>query len=128
MALALINCLFLIEIFVGLRHRVHDFAVSILIADGEYGHRGPSQEIIIALFAVVGLSLAVFILFWNQSAGGAARIGASIAVAVLALFAIETVSLHALDAIFYRPIASVLLIGWIWALASSGTVLAASLR
>ncbi len=51
-------------------------------------------------------------------AGGAGRIAASLTIIVLALFAIETVSLHAVDAMYYQPIAPILSIGWMWAIAA----------
>jgi hypothetical protein len=44
---------------------------------------------------------------------------------LVTLFAIETVSLHALDAAYYRPIGAVLLIGWLWSIACAGICLAA---
>jgi hypothetical protein len=126
--LAFVNCLFLIEIFVGLRHRTHDIANRILMAEGKYAQRGPVQEIIILSLAAIAVILAVLVLFRYQAAGRAARVAISITIAVLALFAIETVSLHAVDAVFYRSIGPLLLIGWIWALASAAIVFAASWR
>ena len=48
------------------------------------------------------------------------KVAASITVGLLALFAIETVSLHALDAVFFRTIGSVFAIGWLWAIAAAG--------
>jgi hypothetical protein len=62
---------------------------------------------------------------WRQGAGGAARLAASITIAVSALFAIEMVSLHAVDAVFYRPIGPVLMLGWVWVIAAAGICAAA---
>ena len=128
MVLALINSLFLMEIIFGFRHRIHNLADSILIADGKYGDRGPLQEILILSFATIAFILATLVLFRFRFATGGGRMAASISIAVLALFAIEAVSLHALDAVFYRPIGTVLLIGWIWAGACAVTITAAFWR
>jgi hypothetical protein len=125
MTLAFVNCLCLVEIFIGLRHRIHAMGVSILMANDKYGQRDPMQEIVIFLFAAVALVCVVLILYWYKTAGPAVRVATSITIAVLALFSIEAVSLHTIDAIFYRSIGSVLLIGWIWALASLAIVCAA---
>jgi hypothetical protein len=124
--LALINCLFAIETYIGLRHRIGGFAETRLRMDGLYAKmHGEIQEIIIIVIGIVGLIIAALFLFWRPVAGGAARIAASITVAVLTLFAIETISLHALDAIFYHHIGPVLMIGWLWAGAAAAISLAA---
>jgi hypothetical protein len=83
------------------------------------------QEIAIFSFAAAALICAILILSWYKTTGPAARVATSVTIAVLALFSIEAVSLHAIDAIFYRSIGPVLLIGWIWALASAAIVFAA---
>jgi hypothetical protein len=122
--LALINGLFLIEIFIGLRHRIHDYLVALLMAEGEYGQRRGMQEFIIIGLATIALIFATLLSFSRRLAASV-RIAASLTIALLALFAIETVSLHALDAVYYRPIGPVLLIGWLWAIAATGIFLAA---
>jgi hypothetical protein len=122
--LALINCLFLIEMLFGLRYRLHDFATSVLIADGKYGGRGALQAVLIFSLMAVAFGLAIFVALRLRSSTAGERIAASIGIAVLALFAVEAISLHALDALFYRPLAAVLLIGWIWAAACAGTIAA----
>src|SRR5258708_4963551 len=88
MAFALINCLFLMEILIGFRHRIHNLADSILIADGKYGDRGPLQEILILSFAAVACILTTLVLFRLRFATGCVRMAATLSVAVLALFAI----------------------------------------
>ncbi len=127
--LALINCLFLIEVRVGLRYRINELVITLLKTEGLYAQlHGSSQEIIILSIATIALVFVTLLLFWRQVAGGTARVAASITIAVLALFAIETVSLHALDAVFYRPIGPVLMLGWVWVIASVGICLAATQR
>jgi hypothetical protein len=124
-ALALLHCLFALEIVLSLRHRIHDFGASILIAQGRYGERKPVQEIIILISVIFASVLAVAALYWSRFASEATWIAAVITIIIFALFAIEAASLHALDAIFYQKLASVMLIGWIWIFASVGIILAA---
>jgi hypothetical protein len=122
--LVFINGLFLMEIFIGLRHRIHDYLAALLMAEGEYGQRRGMQEFIIIWLATIALICVTLFLFSHRLAG-TVRIAVSLTIALLALFAIETVSLHALDAVFYRPIGPVALIGWLWAIAAVGVCWAA---
>jgi hypothetical protein len=118
----------MLEIFIGLRHRLHDLAVATLLAHSEYGGRSYLQEIIISSFAVIAIGLAALIFLWHEDAVGSAKVVTGITIAVSLLFAIETVSLHAVDAVFYHPVGSVMIIGWIWAVSASGVVSAALFR
>jgi hypothetical protein len=123
--LAFMNGLFAIEIFTGLRHYIHDLAVRHLMARGEYAQRGMGQEIMVISLIIIALLVIAVFLFGRHAVGGKARLAASIWLVVLALFAIETVSLHEVDAVFYRSLGPILLIGWIWAVAAMGICLAA---
>ena len=127
-ALTVINSLFLFEILVGIRHRLHNFAVTMFFADGKYAQRVPIQEILILSLAVIAVILAAILFSWRRAAGGPAKIVMGITFLVMLLFAIETVSLHAVDAVFYRTIGSVMMIGWLWLFAGCGVILATSLR
>jgi hypothetical protein len=118
--LVFINGLFLVETLVGLRHRIHDYLAALLMAEGEYDQRGGMQEFIIIWLAAIALISVMLFLFSRLLAGRAVRLAVSLTIALLALFAIETVSLHALDAVYYRPLGPVLLIGWLWAIAAAG--------
>jgi hypothetical protein len=123
--LGFINGLFVFEVFIGLRHRIHDYVNAILMAEGEYSQRRGMQESIIIWLATIALVCVTLLLFSRRLGGTALRIAAGLTAGLVTLFAIETVSLHALDAIYYRPIGSVLLIGWLWALAAAGICWAA---
>jgi hypothetical protein len=124
--LAFMNCLFLIEIFFGFRFRIAEFARAVLKTDRLYTQlHGRNQETLIITIITVALVVAILLLFWRGIGGGAARIAASLTLAVLVLFAVETVSLHPIDAVYYQPIGPILAIGWAWAAAASGICLAA---
>jgi hypothetical protein len=122
--LGFINALFFFEILIGLRHRVHDYVNAILMAKGEYGQRRGMQETIIVWLVIIALVCVTPVLF-SRRLGAAVRIAVALTIGLVTLFASETVSLHALDAIYYRRIGSVLLIGWLWALAAAGICWAA---
>ena len=125
--LALMNCLFLIEIYFGLRFRINELAVTLLKTKDLYAKlHGSTQEIMIISIAAIALVAVTLFLFWRQSAAGATRLAASITIAVSALFAIEIVSLHAVNTVFYRPIGPVLMLGWVWAIAAAGICAAAT--
>jgi hypothetical protein len=123
--LGLINGMFLIEVFTGLRHSFHDYINTLLMAEGEYGQRSGMQEFIIIGLATIALVCGIVLLLSRRFRGGALRIAAGLTLALVTLFAVETVSLHALDAVYYRPIGPVLLVGWLWAIASLGICWAA---
>ncbi len=113
------------EIYFGLRFSITEFVRTLLKTEDLYGElHGSIQGIIVISILALGF-LSLFLL-WRRVAGGAARVAASITIAVLFLFAIETVSLHSIDGIFYQPIGPVLMLGWVWAIAAAGICLAAT--
>ena len=61
--LAFMNGLFLIEIFIGLRHRVHNYVDALLMAEGQYGQRRGMQESMIIGLATIGLVCMAILLF-----------------------------------------------------------------
>jgi hypothetical protein len=122
------HLLFTIEILVGFRHRLHNLVVAVLVEDGKYNQRGVLQENLILLSAVIILTLATMIFIRYRQTTWSANLAIAVTIAVFLLFAIETVSLHAVDAVLYRRIASVMIVGWIWAIAGCSVVLAASFR
>ena len=117
--LGFINGIFLIEIIFGLRHRIHDYLVALLRAEGEYGQRRGMQELVLIGLGTIAL-ICVMLLLFSRSLAGNVRIAGGLTIALLALFAIETVSLHSLDALLYGSIGPVALIGWLWAIATVG--------
>ena len=121
MVLALINGVFLMEVFFGFRHRIHDMAQSILIAQGTYGDRASLQRVLVPVVVLLAFGLAFFVV-WSRFTNVDFKLAASTSIAILALFAIEAVSLHSLDALLYQPIGPALLVGWIWIVACILTV------
>jgi hypothetical protein len=126
--LAVLNSLFLVDICLGFRYRFHDFIVAIMIEEQRYSQRNSAQAIIILFSSLIVLTLAGTIFVQLRPIRCSAIVAMSLTTGVALLFTLETISLHAVDAVLYRPIASVLIVGWIWATASLGVVLAATFR
>ena len=119
------NGLFFLEVLIGLRHRIHDYVAGILMAEGQYGQRRGMQESLLVWLTTIALVLVTLFFVSRRLSGGSVRIAVGLTAALVLLFAIETVSLHALDAVYYRPIGPVLLIGWLWAIGAAGICWAA---
>jgi hypothetical protein len=123
--LTFVNALFLIEVIVGFRFRVLDWARTLLRERSEYQQlHGKDQAVAIIALAAAAVTMLLFLLLF-RIATPATRVGTSLTIVLLALFAIETVSLHEIDAVFYLRMGPVLLVGWIWAAVSAGICLAA---
>jgi hypothetical protein len=124
--LALTNCLLLVETYIGFRYHIADFARAIAEANNLYARRKEILESSDILLATIALIFVTLFLLRRHNTSRGVRTAASITIVLVALFAIESVSLHALDAVFYRPIGPVVVIGWLWAIAAAGICLAAA--
>ncbi|RYD45370.1 MAG: hypothetical protein EOP63_01955 [Sphingomonadales bacterium] len=119
--LALANGCYAAECALGLRHSLHN---GVAAAMGDYySGRVPVQIFLIA----VALGLAAISLLRPRTDNmGRTRTGAATASLVTALlFVLETISLHDVDAILYRPAAGLLVIGWLWLLLGAATIIGA---
>jgi hypothetical protein len=124
--LAFANFLFFIEICFGLRFRITERAIEILKARGIYNLLHGSYQKILDLVIATIAAIFVILVLTRYQVGGAARFALILTIAVLCLFAIETVSLHEVDAMLYRPIGPVLTVGWLWAIAAAAICWAAT--
>jgi hypothetical protein len=120
--LAVFHAALFLEVLLGLRHQIHALAGRGLMAEALYGERRPMQ---IALLA--GLLVAGVLILWF--AGRQKRLPAKVGILssgmLAALFVVETISLHAIDAVLYRRIGPLMIIGFIWAALCAITILAA---
>lgn len=105
-----INAGLALECVLSLRHRKHDIVLDVMGA--YYDTRTGVQIglIIVALLIVLG---GTIILLRRKSRAVPPAVLATTGLA-LALFSVETISLHVVDAFFYQTIAGLLLIGWMW--------------
>jgi hypothetical protein len=111
--LAVVQCLFLAEIVFGLRHQVHGGVDAVLQQQGWYGNRRPVQVALLAL-SFAGLGFAAKSMLRMFAGSPSVRLAAIASLGLLALFGLETISLHQIDSVLYRPVGSVALVGWVW--------------
>lgn len=116
--LAFVNAGFAAECALGWRHGFHNWAV---VAMGDlYSGRTPAQLLMTA--AVIGVA-ALFVRQARVRTGAREHSGAATVTLLTAtLFLLETISLHGLDALIYRPANGLLIIGWLWLLLGGATV------
>jgi hypothetical protein len=121
--LSLIYTLLSAEILLSLRHRVDQAIGDTLRAAHLYPERRPAQAA--AVIVVVILSLLVTRVNVRSAPTSRLSIASGATAPLLSLFVVESISLHAIDAILYRPIGPIMLIGWLW-LACGWTTLVAA--
>jgi hypothetical protein len=125
--LALINCLFLIETISESRYHFHNQVRAMLKVEGLFAQlHGRGQEIINISIAIIALICVTVVLFLYHVAGGAVRVAVSMTILLVALFVIETVSLHELRPVLYQPMGPFLLIGWLWSIPAAVICIAAA--
>jgi hypothetical protein len=114
------------EVLLGWRHRLHLFINVVLEVFDLYRFRLAIQLVVIA--GVVAWLVRVYQRAPpREHLGVPAATAASAAAGLLALFAIETTSVHFLDAVLYARAGPVVLIGWLWLLLA-GVIVVAALR
>lgn len=122
--LAIASLLFLVEVALGLRHQFHDLVIAEIAPRGWYPSRRPAQALFLLVLFVVFCLLArsaVKLRRVDRKAG----LAAMCSLAVLCLFLAEAISLHGIDAVLYRLIGPVMVIGWLWAFLAGITAVAA---
>jgi hypothetical protein len=105
---------FMAEVLFGLRHRLHDAAGAVAQAAGWYATRGTLQVSLLAVALVLGSIGLAAVWHWRPREAHASRAVFASCIA-FALFAIEAVSLHAIDALMYLRVGPLLLIALLWA-------------
>lgn len=126
------------EVVIDLRQRVHGGVDAWLAAHGAYATRLPLQVGLLAL-ALSGMAGGV----WWAAAGArrdgpaqslsqslslflALTLARAASTAAVMLFVVESISLHAIDALMFTPIGPVLAVGWMWT-AAAVVIIAAAL-
>ncbi len=113
--LAAVQALWVLELCVELRLRSHDGVDALLQSRGWYAGRAAVQVGLLAalLLAVLALAATTLPRWWRRDPAGTLAILATAAIG--ALFLIETISLHAVDAVMYATTWGVMTVGWLWA-------------
>lgn len=131
--IALVFGLLWLELSLDWRFVPRAVAQAALDARGAYGGRGGLQVALLgalAALAGVGAAATLWTVRRRRRAGARAlpafrpttRIAFATTAALLALFAVEAVSLHGVDALLYRRLGPLLAVGWLWVGASAVVV------
>ena len=105
-----INAGLALECVLNLRHRKHDIVLDIM--GPHYAGRTSLQiGLIIAALLIVLVGAIVLLRQKRRVVPPAVLAATGLA---LALFSVETISLHVVDKFFYQTILGLLLIGWMW--------------
>lgn len=116
-----INATLALECLFGIRHRIHDLAVKAM--GPLYADRADFQ------IGLIGFSLTLFagsaILLLGRKQRSAPRLVTAATLLAIALFSIEIISLHDIDAMLYRHVGGVMVIGWMWLALGLSTVIGA---
>ncbi len=109
---------YVLEIWFGARHAAHDMANAVLRAMGWYAGRSDIQMVMLFATVLIGMVMSLAMWqshWWSRQTNTRAKLAMVCTGAVLLLFLIETISLHAIDRVLYRPAGPVLLIAYAWA-------------
>ncbi|AMU96184.1 hypothetical protein AOA14_16390 [Sphingopyxis terrae subsp. terrae NBRC 15098] len=120
--LAAVNGCLAAECALGFRHGLHDRVIALL--GDYYPERQPLQIALVLIAAFTGLILLAR--RWRRARKTSASVPLIATGAALLLFAVETISLHALDRLLYRPAGPVLVIGWLWVAIGTMTLIGAA--
>lgn len=122
--LTIVNAGFAVECVLGWRHGFHDWAIAAM--GDHYGERTSAQLLMMAV--VVGFAATGLLQLRDRS--GMRRYTGAAKVTLLSamFFLLETISLHGVDALIYRPAKGLLVIGWLWLLLGGTTVACAWLN
>ena len=105
-----LNMAMAIECGLGMRHHAHNFAIELM--GPFYLNRAGLQ--IGLIFIVATIVFLTTLLLLNRSYGRAPATVIAATGFALALFLVETISLHAFDSFLYQKAGPLLIIGWIW--------------
>ena len=101
-----------IEILASTRHRLGIALREWLRAAHLFPERRPVQAVLILVIVTIVL-LAAFIMIRRAPTRNLA-VASGATIALIGIFVVETVSLHAVDGVVYAPLGPILLIGWLW--------------
>ena len=125
-ALSCVHLIFAAEIAVGLRHRLHIGIDYLLQLAGYYASRTAFQIMLLTAVALCVILLAASRIhkMLAQQLYQAESIACAATAVTGCVFALEIISLHAVDSYLYAQVGGVMRIGWLWL--SGATIVTAS--
>ena len=121
--IAAIYSVLAIEVLAKARHSINREIGARLRDAGVYTERRPVQAAL--LLAIVVLAAIITRYLARSAPTSCTSVARSTTAALVALFMVESVSLHAIDGILYHPAGPMLLIGWLWLACGWSTAVAA---
>lgn len=110
--IAIVHAVLAAEVVAMSRHRLSGAVGDWLKTQGAYPERRSGQMALILILVLLALLLIRYVV--RRASTRRLAYALSATGLLLALFAVETVSLHAIDGILYHGAGPVLLIGWLW--------------
>ena len=123
--LAFLQAAAAIEIATRGRYHLHALVDQIADVDGWYAQRKPVQLVLIALLIVTALT-GWIVASRDRELSRVTLIALVVTIGTMLLFAVETVSLHEIDAILYAQVGTVRAVAFGWV--SAATIVASSAR
>lgn len=111
--LATLHALWALEIVLNLRYRFRAALVPLMQERGWYASRTTWQAAAIVVALVLGTAIAAIVLRRHRHDGAALGAIAGTALA-LVLLAVETISLHRVDAVMYAQAGPLVVLAWLW--------------
>jgi len=123
--LTLFNVLFLTEVLAGYRHDIHDVFTNVLRAQSLYDERRVMQGFLVIAAAGFAIMVAGWLMNWARRGSPAEQVAISASLAVFLLLILEVISQHSIDAMLYKHVGPIMLIGWLWLACCIATTCAA---
>jgi hypothetical protein len=119
---------YFLEVIFSARHMAHDFVNSNLRSLGAYQDRAVIQELLLVGVALCGVGVAAALWHWlsRKALRNMQTNTAVVCTAItLLLFLVETISLHAIDRVLYRPVGPLMFVAFLWGATALGVVFSA---
>jgi len=119
----LIYMILLVDVLFNFRHQLHGWVNAWMKTNQTYADRQPRQLVILAII-LLGVCGSIAILRRVHPMDRLTWLIVAMTLGVSALFLLELVSLHAIDALLYRRVGPVLVIGVLWIFCALVTITA----
>lgn len=110
-----------VDVLLGGRLWLHGLLGDRSRTEGWYRERSTTQ-----ILWIIGLGVLIIlsaVMVWRASTG-ARKLALGAALLAIILWSLEVISLHQVDAILYKPLGTVVLVGWGWAVIAAMVVVA----
>lgn len=121
--IAALHAILASEVLVMLRHRVEGGVGDWLRTAGGYSERRPGQSVLILV--IIGVAIFVARHVVRRAADRRLAVALGSTMTLVTLFVVESISLHQIDSVLYRPVGPLLTVGWLWIACALVTIMVA---